>query len=196
MSFEFLPKPTGIAAREKALPGPESEGPRGSRDLVLRAVAERCVARLRNTALSSAYSGPRCAPEALEHHSAGHDPEAETRAISLELLPLKFDITREAYGTGDPYVVMKSGGELSFFALHGMLRSGESTLGIATLAMRLPEELLHDLLREMKDDPAAINSVLHTVFPGARGFAFSITRRIDVIFDRSYLVIAPEGDKK
>ena len=186
-----VPKPREITAQAPGVAGPPlSEGPVSGKDLVLRSMTERCVARLKSRHLEAAYQGPKCSADAAMAHTIdrGRDPEAETKAISLELLPLKFDITREAYGTEDAYVVIKSGEPLSFFALHGLMLKGGENAGISTLALRLPAELLPGIIAELKEDPRFVNDILHSVLPAAPELSFSIKTRIDVIYDRSYFV--------
>jgi hypothetical protein len=188
MTQELIQKPSDTAAAVKPNGSPLSEGPISKKDILLRSISERCVARFKSRPMSAGFQGALCGSEAAFHHSVEKDPDAEAKSISLELMPLKFDISREAYGTEDTYVVMKSAGELSFFALHGIIRKDGEACGVSTLALRLPQELLPEILGQMKADPGFINEILHSVVPQSAALAFSIKTRIDVISDRNYFV--------
>ena len=190
MAQEVIQNPVGSPARAAVKAEPLSEGPVSRKDALLRSIAEQCVARLKCRALGAAYQGPKCTDEAVIRHvkDGESDPEAETKAIALSLLPLKFDISREAYGTEDTYVVIKSGDSMSFFALHGLMRQGMENAGLSTLALRLPAALIPDIVAELKADPGFVNEIFHAILPEASALSFSISSRIDVIYDRSYFI--------
>ncbi|HSB47368.1 MAG TPA: hypothetical protein VLD37_05110 [Candidatus Bilamarchaeum sp.] len=194
MAQELLHNPRETTAKGKANGAPLVEEPVSGREMLLRSLSEMSVARFKGRAFSAGFQGGRCSDELALHHAHERDPEAEAKAVSLELMPLKFDISREAYGTGDSYAILRSSGALSFLAFHGIMRDGDETCGLATLALRLPQEMLADALAELKADPRFMNDVLHRIVPESLGLEFSIKTRIDVVYDRSYFVFHLQED--
>jgi hypothetical protein len=186
MTQQLIRNPSQSAAGRKPDGTPMSEGPLSKKDLLLRSISEQCAARFKSSAMEFSLQGPKCPEEAA--CEMGKDPHAEVKAVSLEMLPLKFDITREAYGTEDAYVVIKTEGPGSFFALHGLVLSGGEKCGISTLALRIPSEIIPEIVEELKGNPGFINEIFHEVVPSAAGISFSIKSRIDILLDRNYFI--------
>ncbi|MEW6035208.1 MAG: hypothetical protein AB1529_01215 [Candidatus Micrarchaeota archaeon] len=182
-------------ARGRAAPrSPISEGP-VTKDLLLRSVCDESVGMMKCRAVALEVQGGNAPEAAIRAHLCGpREPEQEAKAVSMELLILKFDITREALGTGDPFVMAKSGGDTSFFAIHGLMLQGEEGCGAGTLALRMPERLLGQMAERLMEDPNFANELLHSVFEGAaaRGLTFSIKTRVDILFDRKSMQVPLE----
>jgi hypothetical protein len=169
---------------------PISEGLVTEKALLLRAICDESVGMMKCRLVALTVQGGNAPEAAIRKHLEGpREPDEEAKAVSLELLALKFDITREALGTGDPFVIIKSGGETSFFAIHGLMLEGEEQCGSGTLILRMPASLPERLVGQIMEDPRFVNEILRSVFEkaGEIGLSFSIRKRTDIIFDRRYL---------